>query len=180
MSAVRENVEVWKNTAAGMRWVKVLDRQGREIGKTIPGGRTFTITTFDRQVNQDASAATSLDLFRNGTFVLIKGAEETNPDEVESSNSLTDAELATMVHEILAKNVTAKNAIRDIESPVTLMRLLEALVLEDAPKSAVEAVKAKKNAVEPGAAVEREIVEPPKPKAKPKERTVAKTTPDEE
>ena len=174
-----ESVEVWKNSAAGMRWIKVLDRQGREIGKTIQGGRTFTISTFDRQVNQDAAAESDLDLFRNGTFVLVKASTETNEDEIESSDSLTDAELATMVHEILAKSLTAEQAIFKITSPVTLGRLLEALVVEDASKSAIDAVKAKKQNVEPGAAVEREVVTPaPKPKKK-VEKVVVKTSPEE-
>jgi hypothetical protein len=174
-----ESVEVWKNTAAGMRWIKVLDRQGREIGKTVMGGRTFTISTFDRQVNQDAAAEADLDLFRNGTFVLVKESVETNRDEVESSDSLTDAELATTVHEILAKNMTAEQAIFRITSPVTLGRLLEALVLEDAPKSASDTVKAKKQGIEPGAAVERVAVAPKPKKEEPKEKVVAKTVPEE-
>jgi hypothetical protein len=174
-----ESVEVWVNTAAGMRWIKVLDRQGREIGKTIQGGRTFTVSTFDRQVNQDAAAGPSQDLFRNGTFVLVKESGETNKDEVESSDSLTDAEMATMVHEILAKNMTAEQAIRKINSPVTLGRLLEALVVEDAPKSSIDVVKAKQQGIEPGAAVERQIVSPPLKKEKKEERVVVKTSPEE-
>ena len=175
-----ETVEVWKNTAAGMRWITVLDRQGREVGKTVQGGRTFTISTFDRQVNQDAAAEPDLDLFRNGTFVLVKESSETNRDEIESSESLTDAELSTMVHEILAKNMTADEAIRKISSPVTLGRVLEWLIVEDAPKSAIDAVREKKNQVEPGAAVEREIVSAPKvEKKKAEKKEVVKTSPEE-
>jgi hypothetical protein len=104
---------------------------------------------------------------------------ETNRDEVESSDSLTDAELATTVHEILAKNMTAEQAIFRITSPVTLGRLLEALVLEDAPKSAIDTVKAKKQGIEPGAAVERVAVAPKPKKEEPKEKVVAKTVPEE-
>lgn len=176
-----ESTEVWKNTAAGMRWMKVIDRQGRETGKTVMGGRTFTITTFDRQVNQDTAAEPELDHFRNGTFVLVKESVDTNQDEVASSDSLTDAELATTVHEILAKNVTAEQAIFKISSPVTLGRLLEALVVEDAPKSAIDTVKAKKQGIEPGAAVERVAVTKPKKKAEPKEepKEYVKTSPEE-
>ena len=158
---MQESAEVWKNTAAGMRWIKVLDRQNREVGKTIAGGRTFTISTFDRQSNQDMAAEPELDLFRNGTFVLVRQAEETQMDEVTSSDSMTDAELAGLVHEIMGKNVTIEQAIHKISSPVTLGRLMEALVIEDAPSSAVKAVKAKRNKVEPGVAVvEREVILP--------------------
>lgn len=174
-----ESVEVWKNTAAGMRWLKVLDRQNREMGKTIPGGRSFTISVFDRQANQDMAAEPSMDLFRNGTFVLVKASDETNEDEIESPESFTDVELAAVVHEIMAKNISAEAAISKISSPVTLGRLLETLVIEDAPSSAIAAVKAKKAEVEPGAAVEREVVVAPKPKPKPKKTEAVVTKPDE-
>ena len=174
-----ESTEVWKNTAAGMRWMKVIDRQGRETGKTVMGGRTFTITTFDRQVNQDRAAEPGLDLFRNGTFVLVKESEETIQDEVASSDSLTDSELATAVHEILAKNMTAEEVIYKVESPVTLGRLLEALVAEDAPKSAIDVVKAKKHGIEPGAAVERVAVAPPPEPKKKEPREYVTTSPEE-
>lgn len=181
--AMQESAEVWKNTAAGMRWVKVLDRQNREVGKTIPGGRTFTISTFDRQNNQDMAAAPELDLFRNGTFVLVRQAEETQMDEIESSDSLTDAELAGLVHEIMGKNTTVEAAIRSINSPVTLGRLMEALVIEDAPSSAIKVVRAKKNKIEPGAAVEREVITPEEdyqPPSTPNPTRVPKDEPEDE
>lgn len=196
--AMQESAEVWKNTAAGMRWIKVLDRQNREVGKTIPGGRTFTVSTFDRQSNQDMAAEPELDMFRNGTFVLVRPAEETQMDEIESSDSMTDAELAGLVHEIMGKNVTPNQAIRNINSPVTLGRLMEALVIEDAPSSAIKAVKAKRNKVEPGVAVvEREVITPvedysppmaeaepapredPEPEVEEESSTVAVTKPEE-
>lgn len=154
----RDMVEVWQNTAAGMRWYTALDRQGREMEKTVQGGRTFTLTPFDRQINQDMAANSDLDLFRNGTFVLVKAAGETEMDEIESSDSFTDAELSVLVNEMLAKNKTPEEALASISSPVTLGRLHTALVLADAPSSMRDAVKAKKNEQEPTVAVEREYV----------------------
>jgi hypothetical protein len=145
-------IEVWKNTAAGMRWYKILDRQGREVGKTVQGGRTFTLAPFDRQINQDEAASPEQDLFRNG-----------NLDEIESSDSFTDAELSALVHEILAKDKTIEQVIYPIESPVTLGRLMEELVIEDASKSAIDAVRKKKETKEGTVAVEREYIAPAAP-----------------
>ena len=166
MSDPQDMVEVWKNTAAGMRWYSVIDRQGREAGRTVYGGRTFTLTPFDRQINQEHAASAGQDLFRNGTFVLIRPAETTIEDEIRSSDSFTDAELSSLVHEVLAKNKTIEQAIYPINSPVTLGRLLEQLVLEEAPKSMIGPVKEKKVRVEGGTqpAVEREFVAPAPPK----------------
>ncbi len=158
MTEPRDLIEVWKNQAAGMRWYKVLDRQGREIGKTVQGYRTFTLTAFDRQINQDLAASPEQDLFRNGSFVLIKAAHDTNEDEIQSPDSFTDQELTTLVHEILAKDKTIEEAIFRIESGVTLNRLMEELVIEDAPQSAIAAVKTKKDAAEGTVAAEREFI----------------------
>ncbi len=163
MTEPRDMIEVWKNTAAGMRWYKILDRQGREVGKTVQGGRTFTLAPFDRQINQDEAASPEQDLFRNGNFVLIKAAEDTNMDEIESSDSFTDAELSALVHEILAKDKTIEQVIYPIESPVTLGRLMEELVIEDASKSAIDAVRKKKETKEGTVAVEREYIAPAAP-----------------
>jgi len=158
MSEPRDKVEIWKNSSAGMRWYKVLDRLGQQVGKTVQGGRTFTLTPFDRQLNQDEAASPEQDLFRNGQFVLIKAAQDTNMAEIESSDSFTDSELTALVHEILAKDKTIEAAIHFIESPVTLTRLMEELVIEDAPASAIAIVKAKKESKEATVAAEREFI----------------------
>jgi hypothetical protein len=163
MMEPRERVEVWKNTAAGMRWYTTLDRLGNEKGKTVQGGRTFTLTPFDRQMNQDNAASPEQDLFRNGSFVLIKPAKETIMGEIESSDSLTDAELETMVHEVMAENVTIEAAVHFIDSPVTLHRIAEQLVISDAPQSAVAFVREKKDSKEATVAQEREFVAPAPP-----------------
>lgn len=158
MSEPRDKIEIWKNSSAGMRWYKVLDRLGQPVGKTVQGGRTFTLTAFDRQLNQDEAASPEQDLFRNGHFVLIKKAEDTNMAEIESSDSFTDSELTALVHEILAKSTTIEAAIHFIESAVTLTRIMEELVIEDAPASVIAVVKAKKESKEATVAQEREFV----------------------
>jgi hypothetical protein len=155
--------EVWKNEAAGMRWVKVTDRQGKDGSRNVQPGKVFTITPFDRQINQDSFATPEQDLFRNGTFVLVKPADDTIIDEIESPDSLTESEVQGIVYEILAKKVTGEQAIRNINSPIALNRILTALVLEeDAPNSAVAAVKAKHVKMEGGTpvATERVVVAP--------------------
>lgn len=154
-----EAVEVWKNTAAGMRWCQVVDARGKENAKLVQSGRAFTITPFNRQLNQDMAASPKQDLFRNGTFVLVKAAKDTDMDEIESPDSLTDSEVLGLVHDILAKTLTAEQVVRDITSPIALNRIHTQLVLEeDAPKHAIEVVKAKKAKMEGGTQVATERV----------------------
>jgi len=151
--------EVWKNEAAGMRWVKITDRQGKDGSRNVQAGKVFTITAFDRQINQDSFATPEQDLFRNGTFVLVKAAEDTIMDEIESPDSLTESEVQGIVYDILAKKVTGEQAVRKINSPIALNRILTALVVEeDAPNSAVQAVKAKHAKMEGGTQVATERV----------------------
>jgi len=154
-----EKVEVWKNSAAGMRWCQTLDARGLEKAKLVQAGRVFTITPFDRQLNQDMAASPKQDLFRNGTFVLVKAAKNTEMTEIESPDSLTDSEVQGLVHDILAKTLTAEQVVRDITSPIALNRIYTQLVLEeDAPKHALEVVKAKKAKMEGGTQVATERV----------------------
>lgn len=154
---VQEQSEVWQNTAVGNRWFKCLDLQGREISKVVQGGRTFTITTFERQLNQQVAASPQQDLFRNGTFVLKKPAKDTVQDEVLSPNSMTDTEIASTVNELMYGDWGPDNVLQHIDSKVTLNRILEQLVLEDASKSLIDFVKEKMVGEAPKA------VEPSKP-----------------
>lgn len=155
---LQAKVEVWRNTAAGMRWYIVFDLQGRETSKTVPGGKTFTVTTFERQINQERAASPEQDLFRNGTFVLAKASDDTDESEFASPNARTDAEIEAMVNEVVYGELDVKAAIGDIDSIVTLGRILEALVIEDAKKSVIDQVKKKMKDLDPAAPVERERV----------------------
>ena len=168
----KSTVELWKNTANGMRWYIEFDVRGAETTKTVTGGRTFTISTLARQVNQERAASPDMDLFRNGTFLLVKESDETNRDEIESPESITDEQIETMVNEVMAKNLTIEEAIKGIESVVTLQRIYEQLVVEDASKAAIDTVKAKISGKQPTVAVEREYVatSAPMPPPRPERR----------
>lgn len=156
---MQSKVEVWKNTAAGMRWYIAFDLQGRESSKTVPGGRTFTLSTFERQINQERTADPSQDLFRNGTFTLAKPSEDTVNDEIASPNALTDQEIEEIVREVVFGDKTITEVIKTIDSTLTLHRLWEAFVLEEkTPDRVTKAIKRKKDSLEPTVANPREAV----------------------
>lgn len=156
-------VEVWKNTAAGMRWCVTLDRQGKSAEIIVRGGRTFPITPFDRQMNQDRAESANSDLFRNGTFVLVKAADETDMDEITSADSLTDNELIALSMEILADPDNIDFILGQIRSPIALQRIGERLLVDDAPDSAVKYVNEKRKKFDKSvhAEVEHEVVSVP-------------------
>ena len=141
---VQEQSEVWINTAAGSRWYKCLDLQGRETSKAVKGGRTFTLTTFERQLNQHISATPEQDLFRNGTFVLKRPGVDTDQNEVASPNAMTDAELATLGNELMYGERDPKETLKFITSSHALGRLVEYLVIEGADAKTISAVKEQK------------------------------------
>lgn len=161
-------VEIWKNTTHGMRWCKQHDRGGNEVTKIVNSKRTFSITPLDRQLNQDIAATAELDLFRNGTFVLVKEADDTNHDEIQSPDSVTDDEIAALVMEVLGNPEGVDHYLKGINSPVALNRIYDQFVADDVDKSVIEYVKMKRAKFDPSARVEatREVVSTPEEEPK--------------
>jgi hypothetical protein len=136
--------EVWKNVSPGLRYYITLDPIGNQTSMTVQAGRTFTITPLERQMNQQAAYDPKADLFRNGTFVMIKPTDDTNEDEVESPDSLSDGEIEEAVHQALAgETVPIELMLERVTSVTTAQRILEELVLQDAKQSLVEQAKLK-------------------------------------
>ena len=168
MKDIKDSVEVWKNTAAGMRWYQETDRMGRQTGKIVKGNRTFTISPFDRQVNQDSVASAEQDHFRNGTYVLVKAAADTDLAEIESPDSKTDSEILSIVYELMAGNISIDKALYGVKSPIALGRIYERAVIEDASKSVVDELKRRRDAATKTEVRERAVVSaaPEKPEVK--------------
>ena len=152
------NVEVWRNNANGSRWYHVFDPTGREVTKIAHPRKSFTLTTFERQINQSKAADPSMDLFRNGTFTLQKAADETDVEEFSSPDALTDIEINELVCHIINNPKSVAKILAPLKSSVTCNRIYESLVVEDAPKSVVEAAKAKVDSFESVIARESTIV----------------------
>jgi hypothetical protein len=156
-------IEIWKNTTHGMRWCKMHDRAGNENTKLVNSKRTFSITPLDRQLNQDIAATPQLDLFRNGTFELVRKADDTNMDEIQSPDSLTEGEVVALSMEVMGNPEGIDFYLKDVSSPVALNRVLDQLVADGVDKSAVSYVKMKIAKFDPSvrAAVVHEAVTAP-------------------
>ncbi len=138
-----KNVEVWRNTANGPRWYVTYDVHGRESSKVVPPNRTFTLTVFERQINQEKAASPELDLFRNGTFLLQKPSEETSEHEITSPNALTDQELEELALNLTQGHDEVESVLERITTPNTLHRLMEQLVAEGADEEILAPVREK-------------------------------------
>lgn len=159
VAKTKQQVELWKNTAAGMRWFVTFDAIGKEQGRTVNGNRTFTITPFERKINQERAANASLDHFRNGTFLLVEAAEDTDMDEIADTQARTDREIEQMVNDLKGDPKLIDEFLGNIESPITLNRLLEDIVVDGGlPKSVTDAVKKKIGDSRSTKVVDREVV----------------------
>lgn len=141
-----DQLEVWKNVAKGMRWITRFDVQGRESDAKIMAGRTFTLTPFERQINQEKAASPELDFFRNGTFVLVRGAsgeDGTNEEEIQSPASLTNDEIEELVQRALADPDDLDQILGELTSAVALDRILEFMVAYDAPTELIDKTREK-------------------------------------
>lgn len=143
MDQAPQTIEVWKNVTKGMRWFTRFNVQGAETDGRVQGGRTFTLTPFERQVNQEKAATNELDLFRNGTFILVRGAKDTVDEEISSPSSLTQSELSDLAVQVLAEPDDLDGILAQIGKSIpTLDRFKEFLIAHEAPATAIEKVEA--------------------------------------
>lgn len=163
--------ELWKNVSSGLRYFIKLDPIGNQTHGLVQAGKTFTISDIERQLNQETAHDATADLFRNGTFVLVKPTKNTVEDEVESVNSLTDDGIELAVSEMLGDDsVPLELMMETVTSAVTAERILEELVSQDAPQSWVDKSKELVRAHtdyplgsdgKPMEVIEREVIETP-------------------
>lgn len=163
--------ELWKNVSPGLRYFLKLDPIGNQTHGVVQAGKTFTISDIERQLNQEIAHDAGADLFRNGTFVLVKPTKDTIEDEVESVNSLSDHEIETAVSEMLGDDdIPLDLMMETVTSAVTAERILEEMVMQDAPQSWVDRAKVliKKHTDfpigqdgKPMEVIEREVIQTP-------------------
>jgi hypothetical protein len=136
--------EIWKNVAAGPRHYLCLNAIGEQTTKVVQPNRTFTVSVTERRLNQEAVYDPKADPFRDGTFLMVRDTENTESDEIDSPNSVTDDEIEKAVREALGGDpVPVEMMLERIDSINTANRIYEELVAEDASHNLVEMAKAK-------------------------------------
>lgn len=148
-------VEVWQNVSLGKKWYMCFDVRGQVTTKVVRPGKTFTLTPLERQMNQESASNPAQSLFLNGTFVLRQGTKATDPAEFESLEAMTDKQLDELVRDVVLGHNDITELVGKLHSEVTLSRLHERLVVEDARKSVIDMVKKRLDFVHGGDVNER-------------------------
>lgn len=134
--------EVWKNVAAGPRHYICFTAIGEQTSRVVQAGRTFTVSQTERRLNQEAVYDAKVDPFRDGTFIIVRETEDSVADEFESVDSITDKEIEEAVQEAIAGDPERiERMIHAISGINTANRILEEVVIGDAPSSIVDLAK---------------------------------------
>lgn len=149
-------VETWRNPGQSRVVIRRLDHRGELKGEEMIGaGKTFSITSQERQLNQRLAYSPKQDFFANGTLTpvdLIEGSDAalefaTNPHLV------SDTEMQRLVTPARGKAKEASDAafaerLATIDNGTTLARMLQLAEQEDSPVSRVRAIQARLAEVE--------------------------------
>lgn len=141
-------VETWQNPGQSRVVVRRLNHRDELVNDEMVGpGRTFTITSTERELNQQLANSPEQDVFRNGRLVpvqLLEGSDiarevATNP------NLLTDGDMRVLAtagtqSKSLEAAAAFQHRLSQITNPTTLERLYQLAIDEDAPYSRVTAI----------------------------------------
>lgn len=145
--------EVWRNETRGRIGVVKYDRRGELIHELVRGGGVLSISTEERQLNQERAADEDLDVFSNGSFVPVKILDGTeDAKEIASNpNNKSETDLRDMfklhwkkfeaeVGEI--KNMTTLERLRSIaqegDATVRQVDVIESRIAELNPNTATD------------------------------------------
>lgn len=121
MTTPEKNIETWEITGEGTAWVWVRDpREGKmvkqRVGGRAGGSRKLHITTDDRRFNEEQviEEMEEHNIFRNGTLRFISASDGSQPNDVDTSAQLTEADMAALLEirdeDLFREEVTALNS----------------------------------------------------------------------
>ena len=155
--------ETWQNAVPGTVIFKRLDHRGEMVRiETVPGGRTFSITTEERRQNSVEAANADLDPFRNGMLTPVRLLDDSDEARELASNPnvMSESEMRTLVKGV-AK--TFDKRLAEVRNPATLERLLAMAHTEDAPVKRVEAIQSRLEEMQPALSGGPREVRAPRP-----------------
>lgn len=151
---VGTELETWQNLGQGRVVIKRIEARTGDLTKEemVGPGKSFTITTREREANSALAYNEKLDFFRNGTLTpihLVEGSDAAR-ELANNPNLISDGDMRTMVgaSKSRAKVEAFAERLRAIENPTTLSRMLQLAEEEDAPVSKVRAIQARLAEVE--------------------------------
>lgn len=126
-----EDVETWRNARKGLIYVATFDPlTKRRQSVAVRPDRTVSLTTQERQLNQDMCTSHDLDPFSNGSLVpveLVETAEDY--EQITSNPNILDE--SDMEEILKLKTPSLKKRLGEITNTVAVERLLELATSED-------------------------------------------------
>lgn len=146
----QDDKEVWLNPNAGYRYVEQQNFKGEMAAVEIAPGQKFTISTFDRMINQERTIKKEDDMFTNGTFSRVKliDTAEDYAELAENPNIMSDSDLESMFSLTTA---AFKKKLQEIENTRVIERLQRLSEKESLKASVAQqnALKARLDEVDP-------------------------------
>lgn len=142
--------ETWQNMGKGPVGLIKLDPRGNESHEIVDGGKTFTISKEERQINQDRCVANENDFFTNGRLAhvrLIEGDEESLA-MANNPNVLTETDLQELFSEHWK---TFEKRVMAIGNTITLERLRDIADTKDATVKQMKVIEARMKELDPTA-----------------------------
>jgi hypothetical protein len=121
---IDSEVEIWRNTTAGMTFVTRIGEYGKNETELVYSGRTFSLTPAERRLNQHRSASRDLDLFTNGTFqpVSLVDGEPDNERLTQNPNTFSDEDIQDL---LVLRGEAFQERINAVTSQAVLSRILD-------------------------------------------------------
>lgn len=139
--------EIWKNAGESRIVLQRYGTNNERRHEMIGGGRTFTISTAERQLNQNLAAGPELDVFMNGMLIPVQLPADIDEDVANNPNHLRDEQLPALFR--LQWRAFGKR-IDQISNTAVLERLLEIAPERDATVRQTEVIKTRIAALAPG------------------------------
>lgn len=138
-------LETWKNQSAGRVVVRKRGEYGVEIDEMVNGGKVLHITSADRRMNQERTAAPAFDVFTNGMLAPIRVGDAA-AEFKQNANLLTEDDMRGLVR---GHHKTFEKKLGEISNPVVVSRLLQIAREEDVSVTKVERIEARLEEVNP-------------------------------
>lgn len=144
--------ETWRNATAGYVVVAKINRKGDLDHEIIPGGKSVILSYDERMLNSEGAALESLDVFKNGTMVPVRFADDSEDiAEIQSNPNLKSEDELRALFKLQWKkfesevatisNVTTLNRMKEIagegDATVRQVNVIESRMGEIAPEEAV-------------------------------------------
>ena len=144
--------ETWRNATAGYVVVAKIDRKGDLGHEIIPGGKSVILSYDERMLNSEGAALESLDVFKNGTMVPVRFADDSEDiAEIQSNPNLKSEDDLRGYFKLQWKKFEAEVA--QITNVTTLNRMKEIASEGDATVRQVNVIEDRINELNPQEAV---------------------------